>query len=684
MTTRKALAALLVCALAAALVAVPGRVPGVLPPAAAAPDLGPGTAKGEKIVYVAGGLSDEDLIIAGAAVVSADPSAVLLIDTPKAARVNQAFLAAYQPKAVVPVGSFGDGGGLEERLGLKAAPPLAWKRGPPAALWKALFPQAERVVVCPTGNRRLLLHSACLATAVRAPLYLLRGDEGETADLKLRLNVWKARTVFSAGAAADDALKGVEGVRVTPLADAAAVAAEAARQLGRGGPVRNIVVANPADTGGDDLGGMSVLAPYIAGPRRAALVLTDEEGSNTKEAVTVALKRPGLARADTLILAANLKAVPVERRPNPIKGKDEFIEMEPLTPSGDEVFSFATGRLFHADSARLAAVLARQKLLPSKGTPRKALVVSNPGGGLPLLETFSRHTANELRNAGYQTTTLFENQAERDVTRKTLPQVDIFLWEGHYRTLTDEFGFLTWDEPLRPSLCFLQSCLALKEEEAQPLLDRGAVAIVGSSTRTYSGTGGAFTVAFFNALAYDNQTLGGALRQAKNFLLAYSLLKEKRLGQNAKLTGVNVRSAWAFTLWGDPTLRLPAPPQPDGALEPIDYEVRTNSLTLTLPDATYKRVTVGDKYEAEMRPNARLAGLLTNGAGENMRRLVPFAFAEVRLPKAPPGEAPRLRGRLPGKNFVFTWDGRRHVGYLLAIPRSQDRDELRFRVEWEE
>src|SRR5690349_22932401 len=43
-----------------------------------------------------------------------------------------------------------------------------------------------------------------------------------------------------------------------------------------------------------------------------------------------------------------------------------------------------------------------------------------------------------------------------------------------------------------------------------------------------------FSLAFFNAMLYENRPLGGCLRQAKNFLLAYSLLKEKRLGKNAK------------------------------------------------------------------------------------------------------------------------------------------------------
>src|SRR5262249_36187796 len=161
---------------------------------------------------------------------------------------------------------------------------------------------------------------------------------------------------------------------------------------------------------------------------------------------------------------------------------------------------------------------------------------------------FSRHTAKELHNHGYETTALFDRDVSKDLLRHLLPEQDIFLWEGHYKTLVEKYGLPGWTEPLRPSLVFLQSCLALNEAEAQPLLQRGAVAVVGSSTRTYSGTGGAFTLAFFDALLYDGQSLGGSLRQAKNFLLAYSLLKEKRLGATAQLGGANQRSAWAFTL----------------------------------------------------------------------------------------------------------------------------------------
>jgi hypothetical protein len=229
---------------------------------------------------------------------------------------------------------------------------------------------------------------------------------------------------------------------------------------------------------------------------------------------------------------------------------------------------------------------------------------------------------------------------------------------------------------------FLQSCLALNEVETAPLLRRGALAVVGASTRTYSGSGGAITLAFFDGLLYEDQTLGGALRQGKNFLLAYSLLKDKRLGESAKLAGANVRSAWAFTLWGDPTLKLPQRERPAGALPSVRHEVHGRTIVLSVPEKYYDKV-VTSRYQARMPPNARLAGLLTKESDDDGQRLIPFLFAEVHLPRVPPDQTPRLSSRVPEKNWVFCWDARRRCGYLLITPRPRDEREIRFRVEWD-
>src|SRR5262249_57157687 len=108
---------------------------------------------------------------------------------------------------------------------------------------------------------------------------------------------------------------------------------------------------------------------------------------------------------------------------------------------------------------------------------------------------------------------------------------------------------------------------------------------------------------------YDEASLGGALRQAKNFLLAYAILKDNRLGQDAQRTGENLRAAGAFTLWGDPTLKLPRPQAPDEPREPIRQEVHGRTITLSLPPEPHEKVKSA-KFQAQMAPNARLAGLV--------------------------------------------------------------------------
>jgi hypothetical protein len=632
-----------------------------------------------RVVYLVGRVPDQDLVAVTSAMAVGDLPPVVLLDTPGIAPYLKGFLAAFRPDRIVPVGSFADSvEERERRLGVTLAPALEWKDGPPAALWDALFPQAETVVVCPDRPRGLLLHAACLAGAARAPLFVLRGRDGEADELRRRVAAWKPRDVLAIGEA-EAVCRELKDVKVTPLADPAAVSADYLRRLGRG-PVESLVVANPADARKGS--GLSRLAPWVALQRRAALLLTNEAGDNAAAVVREALKDADLARAENLLLVGDLKAIPMERRKNPAAGKDEEIEMEPLTPSGEEPFSFATGRLFSPDPGVIALTLARQRLLAGARGPRKALVASNPGGGLPLLEMFSRHTSQEMKNCGYDTTALFENDVKVDHVRRLLPEADIFLWEGHYRTMVDDFKLPTWNEPLRPSLVFLQSCLALNEAETQPLFRRGAVALVGSSTRTYSGTGGAFTLAFFDALMYEDQSLGGALRQGKNFLLAYSLLKQKRLGEKAKLAGANERSSWAFTLWGDPTLKLPRPDPNRDALPSVRHEVKDGTIVVTRPADMYERMNT-EKHTARSWPNGRLAGLVTR-VDEDDRQLVPFLFAEVRLSPPAAGRVPRLQSRVSANNYVFVWDGRRGSGYLLIIPPGRERGELKFEVRWGE
>ena len=542
------------------------------------------------------------------------------------------------------------------------------------------LPEADYRRRVSSSAARQLLQAACLAGTLQAPLFVFQGDTGETAQLHKRLTEWDTKQVYLIGEVRNLAHT-LPPMQVHKLADEEAVAAAHVKLLARQGRIETLVIANPNDFL-DNPQPMSPLAPWIALQKNAPLLLTNEGGNNVEEIVATALRQEALRKVENVLYVADLNAIPLVRRPNPIAtDHDELIEMEPLTPKRQDPFTFAIGRLFHDEPAVLPLLLARQQLLANATGPRKALVASNPGNSLPLLETFSRNTAMELRNAGYDTTARFRGDVDGDELRRLVCDTDIFLWEGHHSTLVREYGLPQWDEPMRPALVFLQSCLALKEAKVQPLLSRGAVAVVGSSTRTYSASGGACSLAFFDALAYNEQTLGGSLRQSKNFLLAYSLLKEKRLGEAATRGGANLRTAWAFTLWGDPTLKLPTPQTPKDALPHIRSETTANVITITLPEEPHVKVK-STKYQVEMLPNARLAGLLHKEKDDDGQPLVPFVFAEVQLPKQRPAANQFCTVRLH-RAAGYSCTTHRNTGYILVTSRKGDEKEMHFHVEWQ-
>ena len=509
---------------------------------------------------------------------------------------------------------------------------------------------------------------------------LLIADGGDIGPLRRQLHDWQTEEIYAVG----DVVSFWKGlsIRTIRLHDEAAVQASYIRHATRRGKINTIVVANPHDQNGLR-GCMSKLAPWITLQKHGVLLLTNEAGDNVKALAQDILAKPETSGADALVLAGDPQAIPMERRANPLAGKDEFIETEPLTPANGEPITFATGRIFNDDPAIVALMLARPCLWQQHPeASHRALVVSNPGGSLPLLETFSRTTAMELKNRGFQVDSFFGDEANRAEVRASLPKQTLFLWEGHHSTLIRDYEVHHWTEPLWPSIIFLQSCLALDRPKVLPFLERGAVGVLGSSSRTFSGSGGALSLSYFEALAYEKQSAGGALRHAKNFLLCFARLKEKRLGKDTKFTGANLRTALAFTLWGDPTMHVPPPALPDDTLPPVTHHLRGHSLVISLPEQHFAKVA-SNRYEARTLPDERLAGLLTKTAADNKKPLVPLIFREIHFAKAA-GKVPTLHSRLPGANWVFMFDARRNTGYLLIRPRAKDTEQIRFTVSWDD
>src|SRR5262249_55528658 len=161
--------------------------------------------------------------------------------------------------------------------------------------------------------------------------YLTHNRTEEAARLERLVKDWEAKEVWSIGPAAT-LYKNLADVQVYHLAKETQVSAHALTLATARGPVSTLVIANPADNA-ERSAGMAALAPWIVVRHRAALLLTNPAGDNVEEVVSQALHNPHLRRAESLILAGNLKAIRMKQRPNPIPAdKDAIIDMEPLTP----------------------------------------------------------------------------------------------------------------------------------------------------------------------------------------------------------------------------------------------------------------------------------------------------------------------------------------------------------------
>jgi hypothetical protein len=612
---------------------------------------------GPRTVVIASGLTETDFLLVSCAAKASEANAVLLADAPPLRRSLESFLKAYQPARVLWVGHTALA--TEPIRRTWNAQAISVDDG--MSLAERLYPKAPKAVVAAPTPRPVLLQAAALAGTLRVPLLVAPASDCYPR-IRRVLDRWGTKEVIMAGVPSNSLPHG--GLRVEQLPDAESISRRRQEELRE---PRTLIVTNPTD------GRMSFLAPLIAVNHNAPLLCTNERGDDAAQRVRETSTRPGCRHIDTVIFIGSPAAIPTIKRPNPEVGKDREIEMEPLTPVGKEPQSFAVGRLYHEEPATVLLMLARQGILEHLQSPR-ALIVSNSGSSLALLETFSRNTAGELQNRGLETQSRFGDEVNAEELRQLMTRQDLFIWEGHHLTMVRDYQMPLWDEPLAPSLVCLQSCLALNDGEAGILLRRGAVAVVGSSSRTYSGSGGAFTLALVDALLYEGQSLGGALRQAKNFLQAYALLKEKRLGSRARQAGANIRSAWAFTLWGDPTLRFPLPAHAP-ELAAIGHSTRGRTLTITLPELRHDRVTSG-AYEARMPPNARLAGLMSMDEEEDRQKLVPLAFVEVAFKVAP--STPTVTSRLPQKDWIFLWDERRSAGYLLVRIGNREKPKLEF------
>ena len=493
-----------------------------------------------------------------------------------------------------------------------------------ATLAWQLWPEAKAVVVTPSASYESLLQGATLAAAAGAALLPVAGDG---AALASQLAKQRLDTIYQLRGAT---LPAPAGARVVALDSADAVARETVRLLGEPRPTL-LVVANPKDRLGlFSPSSLSLLAPLVAAAHRAPLVLVTDSAADAIEAEVYRFIAAHQLTPTSIYLVGDELALRSHRVPDPVLqagGKEAlggardvrvelFSELQNMRPQ-----DYAVGRFVAEDAALGSTTLVRQ-LNGGLGAASRVVLLSNADQEFALGETISRTTASEMRNAGMKVRARYGDEVTPAAIQEALERANVLLWEGHARDLTlEERGGVPAQRT--PPLVILQGCYTLDRSDPFILLERGTQAIVATSAAIYSASGSAFARALVDALVYDGADLGTAVRNARNYLLAVTELKQRRQHSDWPKT---YRAALAFALWGDPTARPELSVQTP-KIAPAEWRLNGNDLDLSIPKRRLEAATVG-RYTAEPVPRAMLSGLILRDGNER-QRIVKELFFEV-------------------------------------------------------
>ena len=236
-------------------------------------------------------------------------------------------------------------------------------------------------------------------------------------------------------------------------------------------------------------------------------------------------------------------------------------------------------------------------------------------------------------------------------------------------------------EALRPDLdglplVILQSCHSLDQIVAAKVFRQGGVALLGTVTSVHSASGSSFAKAYCDGMLYRGQTVGEALRDARNYFLCLAKLKAQRgHKEQAKV----YRVAMSFRLWGDPEATV-LPKKPARArLAPVSAKfVAVDKVQITTPGRFLPECRTS-KYIARMFPGSQAAGIVKRLKGKEHRRLMPTYFFVLPTPEGfTDGRYAGLRGEGDAvRRAVFMTDSAGRNIYLLHFPeKDKRRDEI--------
>ena len=223
-------------------------------------------------------------------------------------------------------------------------------------------------------------------------------------------------------------------------------------------------------------------------------------------------------------------------------------------------------------------------------------------------------------------------------------------------------------------LVVIQSCHSL-DDTVLDILTSGAIGIIGTKTNIHSASGSAFIKAFCDGLLYRSDTIGEAIRDAKNYLLCVSALKEAR--GHTQYSKVK-RAAYSFHFWGDPELRIFSGLQNRQKIKPVSGTfARPDKITVTIPN---KRSPTSrtEKYFLRMFPGSEAAGILKRIKGKEIRRVAPIYFFRIPMPKSfePSQYAGLKKADDTTVRALFFVDSFKRFLYIVYFPEKEEKEEV--------
>jgi hypothetical protein len=576
------------------------------------------------------------------------------------------------------------------------------------------WPQPSEVILANAADKPQAMLGCLLATARRAPLYLVDPKKEDASWPQLPSRSIRRVTCIGAKEAwlTPPTLREAEWSYVT---DSDGVQSAYTRSLGSD-RTDHLVVVNPAGpaSGTKDSGLACLAVPYAL--RHRAAVLIASAGDDLDGRIAGILRR-SYPQVRYVTILGDEASLPLSRVPDPATspaaagqragGPQSAARAEPAEHVEDSEYDQATGpaeakpaspaggqaapkpeppKLVAAEllggvtlrrpcTYRVGRItgdsLASASLLAANGDPLarppasatlRGWMMTNVGSKpLPLLECIARATEGSFAAHGWQVAAYY-GAHHPPTSLETFLAADFVVYQGHTADLGEFTKASQRAAALRPGLFLLQGCVSLQQEESQSLVRRGAAGVVGTTANMYSASGGAFTKAFVDALL-DGNDAGTSLMIARNYTFALSLLKEKR---GHEQSGKPLRAAMTFGLWGDPTWKPPGAAGPLPASDRLSAVRKGSRIELHVPVSWPGNARAG-KYVAAIPLSGELAGMYAATAEQNgQRQLVPLYFAVVPLEDRSGAEPPRLSSKLPDADWVSLWDPSNRWLYLLV------------------